>query len=554
MAKTPKAKATDKQLRAAGYARTSGGHKSGEEQDKKKLDKKQQDSTSIPNQRERINDLCVREGWQFVKCYVDECKTGSKIAGREAFQEMLRDAAAGKFDIVVVNDIDRFGRDDLDIVSTAKTLKTAFKIDTVDTKGKYDTRDRHRKLTNWIMAGIADDERLRIAERCISGRMRKAADGFPWSGKKARPIGRDYDEATGKWYVTDRGKQIAAILKRYVQGEAGTTELGKELGVAPSRICTWVHHGQLAGQYEARFKCPDLEIDTGVPVPGMPEVISEKLLGKVKATMTFKRTNSRSDLKRYVLTGFLRCSVCGKSLTGREQRNTGRRYYHQHNGPECKIKTVPGDDLEAAILDYLYQAFLDKPAFDKAVLAAAPSATDRKALDNERSDMGKQLAAVDLQINRLADAVAGGMDLQLLLGKHEHLKADREALGRQLEALEAKLSSLPDPKMTQLEARLTRVRLRQMYKGRDWRKLSYDDQRRFLLHLFSETTMSNGNGIFVTKDAKGVLVVTFKGQVDFEHLLTNGKPLTKKLYEDFERWRTWYEKRRTPCMPNPYAR
>jgi site-specific DNA recombinase len=452
---------------------------------------------------------------------------------------MMKDATDGQFDVIVPYDATRFARDGVDILSSAKFLKETFGILVVDAKNQFDNRSFRNVLANFVHAGVSEHERLSITERTIMGRIRRAKEGKPWTGQL--PIGRAWDKDKQSWYVTDRGREIADAIKRYVAGGVGTTELAKGLGVGPNKISVWVWSSQLAGEYKASFKCSEINVDVEVPVPGMPEVCSVDLIEKARSKLVYNHTNNKAALRKYILTGFLRCGCCGKSYTGRGSHHHRDRltYYHASGGPGC-TKTVPGEDLEASILDYLYQAFLDKPAFDKAVLVAAPSATDRKAFDRERSDITKQLDAVEVQINRLADAVAEGMDLQLLLGKQEHLKADRDRLGGLLEALEAKLASLPDPKMTQLEARLTRVRLRQLHKNRNWRDLDYDDQRQFLLHLFGETTLANGNGMFVTNDEAGKLTIVFKGMVDFQDLLCNGKPLTRKLHTDFERWCAWY--------------
>ena len=106
-------KSDGKPLRAVGYCRTSG--------------EGQRDNTSIPSQKQAIESFCQLERWQHLHHYVDESKTGSKIAGRDDFQRMLRDAANGQFDIVVVCDIDRFARDGFDILGSARTLKREFR-------------------------------------------------------------------------------------------------------------------------------------------------------------------------------------------------------------------------------------------------------------------------------------------------------------------------------------------------------------------------------------------------------------------------------------------
>ena len=59
-------------LRAVGYCRTSG--------------EGQRDNSSIPIQEKSIEDFSHRNDWKFISHYVDESKTGSKVAGRDAFQ------------------------------------------------------------------------------------------------------------------------------------------------------------------------------------------------------------------------------------------------------------------------------------------------------------------------------------------------------------------------------------------------------------------------------------------------------------------------------------
>jgi hypothetical protein len=126
--------------------------------------------------------------------------------------------------------------------------------------------------------------------------------------------------------------------------------------------------------------------------------------------------------------------------------------------------------------------------------------------------------------------------MDLLVDRYESLKADRERLSGCLEELDARMAALPDPEMTKRAATVTRLRLFQQYKGRDWRKLSFDDVRQFLLHLFGPTTLASGTGIFATKDDKGKVKITFKGQVDFQALLVNGRPFTKEFLAAVDRW------------------
>ena len=444
-------KETENLLRVGGYCRTSG--------------EGQRNNTSIPNQKDGIQKHCNREKWKVVHFYVDECKTGSKIVGREAFQQMMREAANGKFDVVVVYDIDRFARDGFDILDSARTLKRDFGIDVVDCKGKFDTRDPRRRLVNYLAAGMAEDERLKIMERTAMGRIRSAQNGEPWSGDP--PVGRAWDEENKRWYVTERGQTIATMLRRYIEG-ARTSELARELGVRADKFSQWVHNGQLAGAYMARFHYPELNIDLDVPVPGMPEVVPVEVLEMVKARMQFNRRNNRTDVRSYFLSGFVRCANCGKALSGRTSHRRKKSYYHaKANGCSSSIRTIRGDEIEEAILSHLYGAFLDQPAFDAAVKSALPSADDRQAVEVEEADIERRLAVNQRKIDRLIDAIAGGADVGLLLSKQEALKAEQQSLVQRAKELLAEAAAFPDTQETTRRAALTRRQLISKYRGRE---------------------------------------------------------------------------------------
>ena len=99
-------------------------------------------------------------------------------------------AIAGKVDVVVPFDTARFARDGVDVVSTAKMLKGTYGVPTVDARGGFDNRSHHNTLRNYVEAGVAEDERLRIMERMIGGRVAKAQAGLRWGANL--PVGRTF--------------------------------------------------------------------------------------------------------------------------------------------------------------------------------------------------------------------------------------------------------------------------------------------------------------------------------------------------------------------------
>ncbi len=438
----------------------------------------------------------------------------------------MRDAAAGKFDLVIVFDVSRFGRDGADIIESARTLKREFGVHVIDTRGSFDTRGSNRTLTNFVQAGVVEDGRLRILDQTARGRIRMAELGKPWG--QSRPIGRDYDREACHWYVTERGHAIADILERYLLGEH-LPELCGEYGISSrSKISQWVWHGQLAGPYVATFNIPEAGfVEKKVVVPGMPEVVSEKLLSRVKSRLKFNRTNNRVDVCSYPLTGFVRCKDCGQALTG--QTSKGKVWYRHKRKSSCSLAAVAAKEIEPAVLGFLYNSFLDEPAFNDAVQREIPPASYREQLVKDRAQAAKCLKQNETKIERYVDAIGKGADVGLFLKMQFRLKSENEALTKRLEELDTEIAALPDAEQIRGAAMLTRLQLVMQYKGRDWRELPIEDIKRFLVHLFGDDARARGGGIHVQRNSKDQIVGEFKGNVEFHHIVCDGHAVSHAL-------------------------
>ena len=82
---------------------------------------------------------------------------------------------------------------------------------------------------------------------------------------------------------------------------------------------------------------------------------------------------------------------------------------------------------------------------------------------------------------------------------------------------------------------MTRLWLVEEHQKKDWRSLPFEEVKQFLFHLFGTTTPKSGTGIFVGKDGKGMVVATFKGQVDCHHLVCNGRAVSKSMTAEAKR-------------------
>lgn len=90
---------------------------------KEDLKKGKDDSNSVINQRDLLNDFYQKHIGEFesVSEYVDDGHTGTD-ANRENFQRLLSDVMSGKINCVVVKDLSRFARNYSDAGSLIDNL------------------------------------------------------------------------------------------------------------------------------------------------------------------------------------------------------------------------------------------------------------------------------------------------------------------------------------------------------------------------------------------------------------------------------------------------
>ena len=84
-----------------------------EDRDKKSKD---DDSLSIQNQKDILSAYAFRQGWSIYRIYSDDNYSGSD-RNRPEFNQMIEDAKAHKFDIVLCKTQSRFTRE-MELVET----------------------------------------------------------------------------------------------------------------------------------------------------------------------------------------------------------------------------------------------------------------------------------------------------------------------------------------------------------------------------------------------------------------------------------------------------
>ncbi len=73
-----------------------------------------QNPKSAEDQIFECKQYALKNNWNVVKIYKDEAKRGTNVIGRDEFNKMINDSEEGTFNLVLVEDSDRFSRDFFD--------------------------------------------------------------------------------------------------------------------------------------------------------------------------------------------------------------------------------------------------------------------------------------------------------------------------------------------------------------------------------------------------------------------------------------------------------
>ena len=116
------------------------------------------------------------DNWVFVGVYTDEGISGTSTKHRDGFNKMVKDALAGKIDLIVTKSVSRFARNTLDSISTIRKLKE-HNVEVFFEKENIYTLDGKGELLLTIMSSLAQEESRSISENVTWGHRKRMADG-----------------------------------------------------------------------------------------------------------------------------------------------------------------------------------------------------------------------------------------------------------------------------------------------------------------------------------------------------------------------------------------
>lgn len=338
-------------------------------------------STESLKQGESLeNQIITYEGliksnpeYEFIKVYADQGITGYS-ENRPAFQEMIRDAREGKFDLIITKSISRFARNTVTVLKVARELKN-LGVGIFFEEQNMNTLSGDGELMLAVLASFAQEE------------SRSMSQNNKWSiGKKfergeimittERFLGYDKDE-TGDLVINhEEAKTIREIYRLYLEG-MGTFRIAKKLNEEGYKTVTGVKftEGTVGGilkneKYKGdyllqKYYTPENKRNQTVLNKGEvksyyisenhPAIISPDDWKKAQEIREKRKRVKNIDgedgkyQRRYELSGMLICPHCSRTLRRRQVHNKRIQWicstYIKEGKSACKGIRI--DDTEA---------------------------------------------------------------------------------------------------------------------------------------------------------------------------------------------------------------
>lgn len=168
------------------------------------------------NQFRQLRDFAAQQGWEIVEEYQDNVSASGKVK-RPAFDKMMDDAAAHKFDMLLFWSLDRLSREGvgktvgyLDKLTSYSVCWRSFTEQFLDSCGIF------KDAVLAILAVVAKQERIRISERTLAG----------------LAIAREQGRIGGR---RPKEKPTGLITQLQIQGKS-LSEIAEETGLSKSTI------------------------------------------------------------------------------------------------------------------------------------------------------------------------------------------------------------------------------------------------------------------------------------------------------------------------------
>ncbi len=355
----------DKLIPAALYARVSS--------------ERQDVDLSVSAQLRALRDYAEKNGYIVAREYIDEAESG-RIADRPEFQKMLNEASRPEapFQEILVWKFSRFTRKREHAVAFKSMLRRRG-VRVVSITEKADDTPTG-KLLEAIIESVDEFYSENLAQEVTRGMRESASRGFwmttnaPYGykrvyvqdGAKKRPkleLNPPADAVVRRIFdMVLQGKSILDVTKTLNAEGIPTTNGKKWLKTTiHTMLDNEAYTGTLVWGTNAKDGAPPVRVEEAFPA-----IVSKQEFRRAKKLLGSRapeRVHPRRASSPYLLSGLLRCEVCGKCLTAAEAKSGKYTYYVCQSmlkrGPgACSAPRLNARTFEKLIVDQIRENVL----------------------------------------------------------------------------------------------------------------------------------------------------------------------------------------------------
>lgn len=415
----------------------------------------QRDRDTIASQLRVLPEFIARMGWNLVKpidTYIDDGRTAKAghLEARLGLAALLRDAAAGVFDVVVVVDLDRLTRSE-DIAERGAILgafqRAGVRVASAASGQVLDLSTSIGDLFGTLQAFFAAEENRKRRERTVQGKLTAIQRSRKPSGPT--PYGLAYDRETGVWSVDPvTGPIVIEIYERIAAGDACKTiaEDFERRGIRRPRG-RWSGE-RVWGIARSRHTLGEWTVDKRRKLTiSVPAIVTAAQWQRAQdALIAHGKRGLRRTKHVYLLEGLARCGACGgrimiRSACGRPRNVPAyvcrNRKLDLPGVVRCTAEILTVPDVDGRVWGKLCELVRNPELLDSALAERRDHADDPADWKADADGYRRRIEQADRAESALLERFSRGkiseraMDVEL-----ERLSRERAALRDQLLASE----------------------------------------------------------------------------------------------------------------------
>lgn len=425
---------------------------------------------SLEAQSDEIKKYCEYHNIAIKGEYCDAGVTGTSIAKRESFKQMLRDIKTNKdnIDAIIIWKLSRIGRNMLDLVDIVRFLEE-HDIVIVSITDNIDTSSMMGRFFFYLVGAFAEMERENIISQAKNGMKKRAQEGL-WNGGPA-PIGyNNFKDGRGLIVNQKEAEIVKAIFDMYTNKRWGYSKICQFLNnnldiYATKNDKSWsystvkqvldnpvyagfIRWGKQQNWSKERRKGTTNEF---ILVKGTHDpIISEELWERTKELRKDKKAPEKHQNMHYLLSGLAKCPECGASMVSQRssrKRKDGSKVWYRYyccsqwanKKAVCKPNLIKANLLEQQVVERI-MSFVKNPNLPEILAKRLGKSTDIKELEKKLKSIEAKIKKLKADEDKYYEYLVDDKKLKIL--KEEKILEKISEINKEMEQLEREKENL----------------------------------------------------------------------------------------------------------------